>query len=149
MSLKLGCLKHRETRQLGEGKWDLGSDPPVRRDLSSDQAYLCKGEGGSSGPRRPPCGAGSSQHAVSAEILCPGPHPDPPSAPPALLLGFFSSLVASFSPAPNLPRDPRVLAPLSPSSSMTQESAPPLLVGIMNLDTPSSFLPQRPRSPGL
>lgn len=79
--------------------------------------------GGSSGPWHPLCGAGSSQHDVPAETLCSGPHSDPLSVPPTLLLGFFSSQVASLLSSPSLPRDPSVLAPFSSYFPRTQESA--------------------------
>lgn len=103
----------------GSGIWALTPQqggPQLRSGLP------VQGRGGSSGPRHPLCGAGSSQNAVLAETLCSGPHSDPPSAPPTLLLGFLSH-VASLLSDPYLPRDPSILAPFSPYFPRTQESA--------------------------
>lgn len=127
-------VKFCKTRQLGLGGWkrDVGSDPPGKRDLSPDQAYLCKGEGGSSGPRRPLCGAGSSQHAVPAETL-PGPSPRPP---------FCSSFAALFSSYPTkLPSHlPSTCSRTLASWLLHAPSVPPLLFGVMNSD-PQLFPP--------
>lgn len=113
----------RETRHLGGGEWDLGSDSPARWTSAQIRPTFARERGGSSGPRHPLCGAGSSQHDVPAETLCSGPHSDPLSVPPTLLLGFFSSQVASLLSSPSLPRDPSVLAPFSSYFPRTQESA--------------------------
>lgn len=61
----------------------------------------------------PPCEAGSSQHAVSAETLCPSPTQTRfCSSTPAASL--FSSHVASLTPAPDLLRESRLLEALLP-----------------------------------
>lgn len=129
-SLEGGFCKTRQLKGRGARFW-LWS--PDKRDLSPDQAYLCKGEGGSSGPQRPLCGAGSSQHAVPAETLFPGPSPRPPFC--------SSSLAALFSSYPtelpsHLPSTcSRTLVSWcfhAPSSPGSQESVPPLLFGVMN-----------------
>jgi hypothetical protein len=86
--------------------WErVGSEPPSKRDLSSDQAYLNRREGGSSGPQRPLCEASRSWQAVGAETLCLGPHPDPQS-PPASLVYFFL-ISHCLHAAPYLSKDPR------------------------------------------
>lgn len=86
----------------------VSSGPPNKKDLIPDQAYLWKGEGGSSGSWHPVCGADSSQYAVPAETLCWGPHLDPHSSSPALA---FCSQCTPTPPTLGLylPKDPRVV----------------------------------------
>lgn len=123
-SLEGGFCKTRQLKGRGARFW-LWS--PDKRDLSPDQAYLCIGEGGSSGPQRPLCGAGSSQHAVPAETL-PGALTQTPLL--FLQLGCFvfllphgASLTSALNllkdrsvlvfPCPFFPRTPRVHAPIT------------------------------------
>ena len=109
-------------------------------------AYLCKGEGdlqGRGAPRvRPAAPCTPSLLRLFAPAL-----PRPASSPPHLRL--LSLLISRGFPhaCPQLAKG--ILAPLGPSSPRTQEPAPPLLVGTMDLHPPVLFLLWRPRSPDL